>query len=96
MPGSAKAGSIRFYTWDLLGCKLHPRILAHFFCAGLMALVINFLIWYFNIALELKWILLFAIIGTLVYGIGLYLSGEMLRSDFTQFKDLTGSDDSED
>ncbi len=81
----------RYYTWKLLDCKLHSRILVHFFCAGIMAAVINFLIWYFDIVLSIGWVFVFAIIGTLVYIIGLYLSGEMLIKDFVQFKDLTGS-----
>ena len=81
----------RYYTWKLLDSKPHLRTLIHFFCAGLMAVVINYLIWYFDIALDLTWVFVFAIIGTLTYGFGLYLSGEMLRKDFTEFKDLTGS-----
>ena len=95
MLASAISGYVvtRYYTWQLLGCKPHSRILAHFFCAGIMVAVINFLTWYFEITLELKWVLVFAIIGTLVYGLGLYLSGEMLRKDFTQFKDLTDSEE---
>ncbi len=56
-----------------------------------MTVVINFLIWYYTITLDLMWVLVFAVIGTLAYGFGLYLSGEMLRKDFMEFKDLTGS-----
>ncbi|MCK5309349.1 MAG: hypothetical protein KAJ64_01760 [Thermoplasmata archaeon] len=82
----------RFFTWKLLDCKLHMGIFRHLFCAGQMIVVINFLIWYFNIIMELKWILLFALIATFVYGLGLYLSGEMLKDEFTEFKDLTNSD----
>ena len=85
----------RYYTWKLLDCKLHPRIPVHFFCAGIMIMSIHFLIWYFGIIPDLKWILAFAIIGTLVYGLALYLSGEMLKKDFTQFKQLTGTGDDE-
>jgi len=84
---------IRYYTWKILGCKLHPRILAHLFCACLMGAVINFLIWYLDITLELMWLLVFAAIGTFVYGLGLYLSGEMLKRDYTEFKDLTDSEE---
>ncbi len=84
--------AIRFFTWKLLDCKPHKRVLAHLFCAGLMVVVINFLIWYFDIIMELKWLFLFALIGTFVYGLGLYLSGEMLKEDYTEFKDLTNSD----
>ncbi len=84
---------IRYYTWKMLQCKLHARILTHLFCTAIMVVVINFAIWYFDIVIELGWLLVLAIVGTLVYGLALYLSGEMLKKDFTEFKDLTGSEE---
>lgn len=81
----------RLITWKMLGCRPHPKILAHLFSAGLMLAFIEFIIWYFDITIGFGWLIILAALGFFIYVIGLYLTGEMLKRDFYEFKRLTKS-----
>ena len=71
----------------------NPRILLHLLCGAMMAFVIKFLIWYFEIEVLWYWLFIFAIIGAFIYGVMLYLTGEYLRKDFEKFKELVSEDE---
>lgn len=79
----------RYFTWRLLDCPPHPRMAAHLLSATLMITFIHFLIWYFEITMNFGWLVVMAVIGTVVYTLGLYLTGEMLKTDFDRFRELT-------
>ena len=79
----------RSITWKMLDCRPHRRILSHIFCAGLMIAFIDFIIWYFDISLNFGWLVFLAMVGTFIYVLALYLSGEMLKRDFSEFTELT-------
>jgi O-antigen/teichoic acid export membrane protein len=84
--------SYRMYTVRLLGCRPHPRILAHVFCAGIMVVVLEFIGWFLGITHEFTRALLFAVLGVFIYGFALYLAGEFLSRDYKKFKELTMED----
>jgi O-antigen/teichoic acid export membrane protein len=79
----------RLITWRMLDCRPHPKILAHILSAGLMLAFIEFVIWYFNIAIGFGWLIILAALGFFIYVIGLYLTGEMLKRDYQEFLRLT-------
>ncbi len=79
----------RYITWKLLDCKPHKRIPVHFLCAGLMMAVMQFVVWYFEIEITFPWLIGLAILGFFTYVMCLYLTGEMVRRDFNQFRELT-------
>jgi O-antigen/teichoic acid export membrane protein len=79
----------RYLTWKLLECRPHKRIPVHFLCAGLMMAVMQFVVWYFEIDINFPWLIALAILGFFTYVMCLYLTGEMVRRDFNQFKTLT-------
>ncbi|MBA3044773.1 MAG: lipopolysaccharide biosynthesis protein [Candidatus Thermoplasmatota archaeon] len=81
--------SARLIVWKMLDCKPHSRILVHFLCAGVMMAVMQFAIWYFSIELSFVWLISMAALGFFVYVLCLYLTGEMVRRDFHEFKKLT-------
>jgi O-antigen/teichoic acid export membrane protein len=84
--------AVRMVTWKMLDCRPHPKILAHLFSAGLMLAFIEFIIWYFDITIGFGWLIILAALGFFIYVLGLYLTGEMLKRDFQEFKRLTKSD----
>jgi O-antigen/teichoic acid export membrane protein len=79
----------RYHTWKILGCGPHPRMLAHLLSGALMMAFVHFVIWYFDITLNFGWLLVMAAVGTIVYTLALYLTGEMLKTDFDRFRELT-------
>ncbi|MFO7619397.1 MAG: polysaccharide biosynthesis C-terminal domain-containing protein, partial [Thermoplasmata archaeon] len=79
----------RALTWKMLGCGFHKKILVHFLCAGLMMMVMQFAVWYFEIEITFPWLMGLAILGFFTYVMCLYLTGEMVRRDFHDFKRLT-------
>jgi O-antigen/teichoic acid export membrane protein len=81
--------AVRYVTWKALDCPPHPRMLAHLLSAGIMMAFIQFLVWYFAITLSFAWIVAMAIVGTTVYALSLYLTGEMYKRDFERFRELT-------
>ena len=85
-------GIARGFAVKDVGCKPHPRILVHILCAGIMVATLNFIAWYFDITEPVTKIFLFAGLGVIIYGTGLYLAGEFLRKDYTAFKELTKED----
>lgn len=81
--------STRYMTWKILECIPHIRMLAHIFSTGIMIASTQFVIWYFDINLNFGWLLVLAGLGTVVYVLSLYLSGEMVRKDYHEFLELT-------
>ncbi|MDO9537989.1 MAG: lipopolysaccharide biosynthesis protein [Thermoplasmata archaeon] len=88
---SAATGYVvaRYLTWKILKCKPHPKILAHILSAGLMMATIEFFIWYYGIELEFGFLLILAFLGFFVYILCLYLTGEMMKRDYYEFRRLT-------
>jgi len=82
----------RLITYRELKHAPHPRILLHLLAAGVMVVVVKFIIWYFDIVIEWYHILLFAIGCAFIYGLMMYLTGEFLRKDFNRFKELVMED----
>lgn len=80
---------LRMFTAMRLGCKPHPRILAHIMCTGVMIATINFVLWYFDIQAEIQKVLISAAIGFVIYFLCIYLAGEFYRKDYAEFKELT-------
>ena len=78
----------RYVTWRMLGCKPHPRMLNHLLSAGLMMATIQFIVRYFSIEVNVAWILGLAVIGFFVYIMCLYLTGEMVRKDYHEFRNV--------
>jgi hypothetical protein len=54
-----------------------------------MMAVVHFTVWYFGLDVGFGWICALAVLGATTYTACLYLTGEMLRRDYNEFRDLT-------
>ncbi len=82
----------RMRAMKAIGFKPHPRIIIHFLAAGIMAVVLKFLIWVWDIEIRVSHIFLFAFLGGIIYILLLYLGGEMLKKDFYRFRELVNDE----
>lgn len=80
----------RICTARTIDCRPHRSILTHLLCAGVMVASLKFVAWYFSLSFTWYWIIVFAFLGALIYGISLYLVGEFIEEDYKRFMRLTG------
>jgi O-antigen/teichoic acid export membrane protein len=90
----AMFGALAFYAisrWEVFrrGVSFHKRMAIHVLCSGVMAVVLYWLSEFFG-KLDFFTLVVLSLVGVLVYGVVLYMTGEFLRTEYYEFEELRG------